>query len=94
MMVYREDFPKPLSPAQISRKGSYRDYTDEEYQSIAAWDLSRYRNGTLYQIPLKFTKEGLYYIQIFSDKKELTKPGSLNTKGKTPVSGIVIKVNR
>jgi hypothetical protein len=94
VMIYREDFPKPLTPAQISKKGSYRDYTEEEYKNIVAWDLSRYRNGTLYQIPLKFTKEGLYYIQIFSDKKELTKPGSLNTKGKTPASGIVIKVNR
>jgi uncharacterized protein YkwD len=94
LMIYREDFPQPLSPAQINRKGSYRDYTDEEYKSMTAWDLSTYRNGTIYQIPLKFTKAGLYYIQIFSDKKELTKPASLSTKGKTPVSGIVIKVNR
>jgi uncharacterized protein YkwD len=94
VMIYRQNFPQPLTPAQISRKGSYRDYTNEEYKSIAAWDLSGYRNGTIYQIPLNFTKEGLYYIQIFSDKKELTKPASLSTKGKTPVSGIVIKVNR
>jgi hypothetical protein len=94
VMIYRENFPQPLTPAQISKKGSYSDYTNEEYKNIAAWDLSRYRNGTLYQIPLKFTKEGLYYIQIFSDKKELTKPSSINTKGKTPLSGIVIKVNK
>jgi uncharacterized protein YkwD len=93
-IIYRENFPQPLTPAQINKKGSYRDYTEEEYKNIAAWDLSRYRNGTLYQIPLKFEKEGLYYIQIFSDKKELTKPASLSTKGKTPSSGIVIKVNR
>ena len=59
---------------------------------MAAWDLARYRNGTLYKIPLSFSKEGLYYIQIYSDKKEFTRPGSLNTKGKTPESGIVIKV--
>lgn len=94
LMIYREDFPRTLTPAQISKRGSYQDYTNEEYKSMAAWDLSRYRNGTLYQIPLKFTKKGLYYIQIFSDKKELTKPASLNTKGKTPESGIVIKVNK
>lgn len=94
MMIYREDIPQPLTPAQISKRGSYHDYTREEYKSMMAWNLSRYRNGTLYEIPLKFMKDGLYYIQIFSDKKELTKPASLNTKGKTPASGIVIKVNR
>jgi uncharacterized protein YkwD len=93
MIIYREDFTKPLTPAQISKKGSYRDYTNEEYKDITAWELSRYRNGTIYEIPLSFAKEGLYYIQIFSDKKEITKPASLNTKGKSPESGIVIKVN-
>jgi uncharacterized protein YkwD len=94
LMIYREDFPQALTPEQISKKGSYRDFTSEEYKNIAGWDLSRYRNGTIYEIPLSFTKEGLYYIQIFSDKKELTKPASLNTKGKTPESGIVIKVSQ
>jgi uncharacterized protein YkwD len=93
MIIYREDFTKPLTPAQISKKGSYRDFTNEEYKDIAAWDLSRYRNGTIYEIPLSFAKEGLYYIQLYSDKKEITKPASLNTKGKSPESGIVIKVN-
>jgi hypothetical protein len=94
VMIYRQNLPQPLTPAQIIKKGSYRDYTDEEYKNIPAWNLSRYRNGTLYQIPLKFTKEGLYYIQIFSDKKEIATPASINTKGKTPVSGIVIKVSK
>lgn len=94
VIIYREDFPKPLTPAQISKRGSYKDYTNEEYKSLFAWDLARYRNGFFYKIPLSFSKEGLYYIQIYSDKKELTKPGSLDTKGRTPESGIVIKVNR
>jgi len=94
VIIYREDFPKPLSPAQINKRGSYKDYTNEEFKSLLAWDLARYRNGVVYKIPLSFPKEGLYYIQIYSDKKELTKPGSLDTKGKTPESGIVIKVNR
>jgi uncharacterized protein YkwD len=92
MIIYRENFTQPLTPAQISKKGSYRDFTNEEYKNVAAWDLSKYRNGTIYEIPLSFPKEGLYYIQIFSDKKEITKPGSLNTKGMAPESGIVIKV--
>jgi hypothetical protein len=94
IIIYRENWPQPLAPEQISKKGSYRDYTDEVYKDIVAWDLSRYRNGNAYNIPLSFSKEGLYYIQVFSDKKEIIKPASLNTKGKTPESGIVIKVNR
>jgi hypothetical protein len=94
LIVYRENWPQPLTPEQISRKGSYMDYTNEEFKTIFAWDLSRYRNGTLYQIPLNFKDEGLYYIQIFSDKKEITKPASLSTKGKTPESGIVISVKK
>lgn len=94
MIVYRQNFPRPLSPAEINRKGSYRDYTDEEYKTMAAWDLARYRNGTLYKIPLSFNDEGVYYIQIFSDKKEITGAGSINTKGKSAESGIVIKVRK
>jgi uncharacterized protein YkwD len=94
IIIYRENWPQVLTPAQITKKGSYRDFTNEEYKDITAWDLSRYRNGTNYQIPLSFSEEGLYYIQIFSDKKEITKPTSLNTKGKTPESGIIIKVKK
>lgn len=93
LIVYYEKFPSPLTPAQISRKGSYNDFTNKEYSKIFAWDLSRFRNGTLYQIPLKFSVAGLYYIHIYTDKKEIKKPGSLDTKGKTPYSGIVIKVS-
>jgi hypothetical protein len=94
MVIYRENWPQTLTPAQISKKGSYRDYTNEQYKEMYAWDLSNYRNGTIYEIPLVFSEEGLYYIQIFSDKKEIIKKASLNTKGKTPESGIVIKVTR
>ncbi|MDP3003372.1 MAG: hypothetical protein Q8N38_09620, partial [Bacteroidales bacterium] len=66
----------------------------EEYLEIVAWDLARYRSGTSYKIPLRFSKEGLYYIHIYYDKKEITSPAFLNTNGKTPASGIVIKVNK
>jgi uncharacterized protein YkwD len=92
LVVYREDFPRPMSPAEISKKGSYSDFADEEYLRLAAWDLSRFRRGKEYKIPLKLSKKGLYYIQIFSDKKEITGPASISTSGKTPFSGIVITV--
>jgi hypothetical protein len=92
LIVYRENFPKALTPSQIMSKGSYEDYSNEEYSKMVAWDLARYRSGSTYKIPLKFSKEGLYYIHIYSDKKEISKPASLDTKGKMPYSGIVIKV--
>ena len=94
MIIYRENWLRSFTPSQISKKGSYRDYTNEVSKEMPAWDLSRYRNGTIYEVPLKFSAEGLYYIQIYSDKKEITKPASINTKGKTPESGIVIKATR
>jgi len=92
MVIYRENFPKPMTPNQIKKRGSYEDFTNEEYKNITAWDLSQYKNGNTYTIPLMFTKSGLYYIQIYSDKKEITMPTTLNTKGKIPESGIVIQV--
>jgi uncharacterized protein YkwD len=93
LIIYREKFPRSLTPSQISKKGSYEDYSDEEYLKIFAWDLARYKTGSTYKIPLSFAKEGLYYIQIYSDKNEIIKPSSLTTKGKTAESGIVIRVN-
>ncbi len=92
LVAYREDFPEPMKPDEINHKGSYADFTDEQYLRLPAWDLAAYRNGSEYKIPLKFSKKGLYYIQIFSDRKEIKSPSSVNTMGKTPYSGIVIKV--
>ena len=94
LIVYREKFPQALTPSQIIKKGSYEDYSDEEYLKISAWELATYKRGSSYKIPFVFSKEGLYYIQIYSDKKEIIKPTSLDTKGKTSASSIVIKVNK
>ena len=69
-------------------------FSDEQYLRMAAWDLAGLRNGSEYKIPLSFSREGLYYIQIYSDRREIKDPSSVNTKGKTPFSGIVIKVRR
>lgn len=93
LIAYREKFPSAMTPGQIVKRGSYEDYSNETLLKIAAWDLAGYRNGNSYKIPLRFSKEGLYYIHIFYDKKEILKPSSLTTKGKTPASGIVIRVS-
>jgi hypothetical protein len=93
MVVYRENQSKPMTPAQIKRLRSYADFTDEEYLRYTAWELSEFKTGNRYNIPLKLSKEGIYYIHIYLDSKEITKPTSLNTKGRTPASGIVITVN-
>jgi Cysteine-rich secretory protein family len=94
LIVYHEKFPVPLSVAQLKKTGSYQDYTNEEYMKILAWELATYRYGNSYNIPLKFNKEGLYYIHVYLDKKEIKNPSALNTKGKTEGSGIVIKVEK
>ena len=92
LIVYREKSLKPMSPAQIKRMASYADYAEEEYLKLTAWELSEFKSGNNYNIPLRFSKEGIYYIHIYLDNKEITKPASLNTKGKTSASGIVITV--
>lgn len=94
LVVYFEPFPRPMNAKEISKRGSYQDFTDEEYIRMAAWDLSGLRSSNEYKIPLKFSREGLYYIQIYSDSKEITKPSSLSTTGKVPYSGIVIKAHK
>jgi uncharacterized protein YkwD len=92
LSIYREDFPVPINPEQLNRKGSYQDFSEHKYLDMPSWDIARDKAGEFYHIPVKFTREGLYYIQIFTDKREITSPVKLNTKGKTISSGIVIKV--
>lgn len=92
MVIYREESLKPMSPSQIKKIGSYSDFTNEEYMKLTAWELAEYKTGDIYDIPLSFSKEGYYYIHIYLDPKEITKPTSLNTKGRTSASGIVITV--
>jgi len=94
LIVYREDYPQPIAAGQISKKGSYDDFSNEQYFKMAAWELASYRNGSSYKIPLRFSVEGLYYIQIFYDKKEVSEPSYVNTRGKTPGSGIVIRATK
>ena len=93
LIIYREKIPVPMKQPQLKKTGSYEDYSNEIYLELPAWDLAKYKNGFTYTIPIKFTKEGIYYIHIYEDKKEITKPVSISTEGKIQGSGIVIKVN-
>jgi hypothetical protein len=94
LIIYRENVPKPLKVAQLAKTGSYDDYSNEKYLEMPAWELSKFRKSNTYIIPLKFNKEGLFYIQIFQDIKEITKPVTITTNGKVQASGIVIKVTK
>jgi hypothetical protein len=94
LIIYHEKFPVPLRVEQLKNTGSYQDFTREEYMKLGGWELARYREGTTYNIPLKFSREGLYYIHIFLDKKEVKTPASFSTRGKTEGSGIVIRVEK
>jgi hypothetical protein len=92
LIIFREEIPEPMNAEQLVKKGCYNDFSDEEYLRMPPWDIARYKNGSTYTIPLKFDREGVYYIQIYADKKEITDPGKADTKGKVIGSGIVITV--
>jgi uncharacterized protein YkwD len=94
LIIYHEKFPVPQKVAQLTKTGSYQDFSNEEYKKLLAWELASYRYGNSYNIPLKFTREGLYYIHIYLDNKEIKNPSALNTKGKTEGCGIVIRVEK
>ena len=92
MIIYREDFPQPRKAAQLKKTGGYEDFTDELYMQLPAWELEKECRDFVCTIPVKFTKEGLYYILIYTDTKKNTVQSALSTKGKAPLSGIVISV--
>jgi hypothetical protein len=94
LIIYREKLPVPLKVAQLKKTGSYQDYSNEEYFKLTPWELAKYRNGNAYTIPLRFTREGLYYIHIYLDKKEIKNPSDFSTKGKTEGCGIVLRVEK
>jgi hypothetical protein len=93
MIIFRDDFPKPLSPARLNKLGSYDDFSKEEYLKMPGWEFIKFRKGFTWSLPVKFSREGLYYIQIYAAKKELRSPTTISTKGKPIGSGIVIRVN-
>ena len=92
LVVYYEKDPSPLSPAQISSRSYYNDYTDKIAFQIEPWNIEDYRTGSWYNFPMSFNKKGLYYIQIFSSDQKYQTGRRFTTEGKLQASGIVIKV--
>lgn len=91
LTAYYEKELQKRSITSLRRTGSYPDYSDVIASEINPVEISSYRNGQEYTIPLKFSKPGLYYIHIYIDNKVFT-GGSFTTEGKILASGLVIRV--
>ncbi|MCU4177576.1 CAP domain-containing protein [Carboxylicivirga sp. N1Y90] len=92
IVVYSEEFPRPMSPRKISRLHSYSDYTETTFLQLAPWELPQKDSDGFYHLNFRPEKKGYYYCQIFLSKKPY-KNGTASTKGKLQASGLVFKVN-
>jgi len=94
VIVYYEDFPRPMSAEQVSRKGAYPDYTASQVLALWPWDLLSLREETSRwsRIPLEFDRPGLYYLHIYLSREELPRSGGASTRGKIQGSGVVVRV--
>jgi uncharacterized protein YkwD len=91
VVIYREPLPRPMSAAEINGKGGYPDYTNEQVRSIWPWELQKMTVGGLLNLETGFSREGLYYVQIFLSDTPYTN-GSASTSGKVQASGLVVRV--
>jgi len=94
VIAYYEAFPRPMTPAQISSKGSYPDFTGSQVLALWPWDLIPYlETETRWSgIPLEFNRPGLYYIHIYLENGPLPRSGGASTRGKIQASGIVVRI--
>jgi uncharacterized protein YkwD len=90
VIAYYEPMPKPMTPAEISRKGAYADYSDSQAAGLWPNDL-KIEDGGACSISLRFDRPGLYYVQIYLDAKDPRGATRFDTKGKIQASGIVIQ---
>ena len=93
-VVYYEDFPRPMSPAEINSRGSYPDFTDKTVLTLGPWDIMREDSSGAYNIPMKLAERGLYYVQIYLSDTEYDpkSTSAVSTEGKIQASGLVIRV--
>ena len=93
LVAFYEPFPKPMTPAAISKRGGYSDSTKKAEVTLWPNSLNIADDGSITQ-QLSFKKPGLYYVQIFLDKTKPPKTGQFTNAGKIPGSGIVISVGQ
>jgi len=91
VISYWEPFPEPLTPREINERGSYPDFTGTQVHSLWPWELEAFEEDGILEIPLKFSKRGLYYINIYVSDKKYT-GGSISTEGSIQASGVVTAV--
>lgn len=96
VVVYREPWPRSLTPQQASRMGKgklrgYDDFSDEVTLKFSPWQLARGENGE-YAFAVKFSQQGLYYIKIYLSERQYRADERGTTEGKVEASGIVVRV--
>lgn len=89
VVVYYEPFPEPMTPNQLNKTSSYLDYTSDIEFSLWPEDINFDQETGYCQVPMKFSRRGLYYVHIYLNG---TKPGQkfFTTQGKIQASGLVI----
>ncbi len=93
VVVYREPPLKKMTPIQISRKGTYPDYSRDKCCTFWPWQLSSPDENGFIPVSFKVDRSGTYYVHVFMSRKPYTGGQSGSTRGKLRASGIVFKVD-
>ena len=96
VIVFFENFPRKMSPSEISAISTYPDYTSNVYRQLWPWNIDFDSDSQRFKIPLKFDKPGFYYLHVMLKKGissiPYNKPVSVSTEGLVNASGVVIQV--
>jgi len=92
LIAYFEPFLRSMKRKKVNKMGSYADYTSKKAFTISPWQMVEYRKKYSYNIPVSFSRKGLYYIKIYLDDKNPAGYSSFTTQGKISGSGLIIEV--
>lgn len=91
-IVYYEPLPRPMSRQELMKTGPYKDFTGTVAIKLPFWHVDADAKTGEFSFSFKTAREGLYYVQIFIKEGHTgNEDKSVNTKGLSPVSGIVVK---
>lgn len=93
IMAFYVPKPRKMTPAQINRTNSYKDFSSEVETTIWKPDMPKSDSEGYTNINFTFRKKGYYYIKIYLDEKSAKQNKMMTTKGKIEASGVVIDVN-